>query len=75
MRITRYDRDWPRARIYLNEALEVSAVAIRADEEEGWVDIQCPPAPKVTRYYGTVRIELEENTDDRTGTDEDDGGF
>lgn len=60
MRITRYHRDWPRARIYLNEALEVSAIAIQADEEEGWVDVQCPPVPKVTRYFGRVRIELVE---------------
>jgi len=62
MRITRDDPEWPQiTAVWFQETVDVLEIAVAVDDEEGWVEVQCPPEPKVERLAGTVRIEMEDS--------------
>jgi len=69
MRVVRDDNgiDWSKIQIWYKE-VEISPIVVAADDEEGWVDVQCPPRPKAARYYGEVRIEVEVEGEDEEST-------
>ena len=61
MRITRDDPEWSRLKaVWFQETVDVLEIAVAVDDEEGWVEVQCPPEPEVERMVGTVRIELKQ---------------
>ena len=64
MRVARWREGWGRVRVWYKE-VDVTSIAMEADDEEGWVRVQVPPVPQLRTYTGLVRIEVREegNTD------------
>ena len=59
MRVARWRPGWRQVRVWYKE-VDVTSIAIEADDEEGWVRVQVPPVPELKRYEGAVRIEVKE---------------